>query len=628
MAEKIASLYAEIYADTSKLEDGLGKTKSSLKDTDKSSKLLQDTFKTLKKTAGVMTGAVVAAGIAIKKGFDFTRAGAQVIQTEKAFSSMMSTIGVGTDVLKEWRSAVNGTISDMDLMTGFQTLAAGMSRELTQSFADNNAELLKISKAASALNPQLGDTAYMYESITRGIKRQSPLILDNLGIVVKVGEANEEMAKKLGKSVEELTAEEKQMGLLNAVLKSGDRLVTQLGGSVEAATDPYDRFTTAMKNNTDAIKRNAAEGKFIPNVLSNMADLADRGTSRLDLLNEAYNNGKISLREYEQESKRVAQTGKMTIRREEELTAAVEESRNELKLAALDAGYYSDMLEMAGKATGNLASTSEVALATVSDKYEAMASMMGQFSDTTDDLNEKQEDLTDLLTLQADQGYGYFDGQWLSASALKDKIVETQDEIDTLKSKMSSFANQAVLDMAWAAAAADGIITPKEFQDWVDLGVAVDEFSTEAADTLTEEFDRAFGVWQNIAFPDKFTNVFVKFHNMGGGYAPADTVSNVTINPGARGGSINLNPNAQTQALGGFYQTSSPTDFRTSETGQPETAIFVPNGKSIYDVASPSQISKVMPDGGGMGDTNNYYFNAVLQPDQIMQTIEQLKVLA
>ena len=99
----------------------------------------------------------------------------------------------------------------------------------------------------------------MYESIATGIKRGSPLILDNLGIVVKVGEANEIYAATLGKTVEELTAAEKQMALLNATVLAGDRLIEQAGGTVESATDSWSRLRVEIKNATDATKAQAAE---------------------------------------------------------------------------------------------------------------------------------------------------------------------------------------------------------------------------------------------------------------------------------------------------------------------------------------------------------------------------------
>mgnify|MGYP000870060935 CR=1 FL=1 len=209
------------------------------------------TFKSFASTLATVAAVAVAAGVAAKKAFDWSREGAAVIQTEKGFASMLATIGEGPEILNKWRDAVDGTISDLDIMSGYLTTTAGLSENVTRSFTDNNVALLQIAKAAATLNPQLGDTAYMYQSITLGLKRLQPKIIDNLGLQVKVSEANEKLAKTLGKSADQLTAEEQQMALLNATLEAGDRLITQLGGSVESATDPWDRFTTAIKNNTD-----------------------------------------------------------------------------------------------------------------------------------------------------------------------------------------------------------------------------------------------------------------------------------------------------------------------------------------------------------------------------------------
>lgn len=244
-------------------------------------------------------------GQVIQAAFDYTYAGAQVVQTKKAFASLMDTIDVGTDVLDDWRESVGGTVSDMELMTGFQTLAAGTSKELTKAFSDNNAALLEISKAASALNPHLGDTAFMYESITRGIKRNSPFILDNLGIVVKVGEAHEKLAAELGKTVDELTAEEKQMALLNDVLDKGDILVNQLGGSVESAVDPWDKFTAAVKNAKDEMAEAHIQSGLLGDALVFVADALDDGRkgaseykNNMELLTWAVDNAVISQEDF------------------------------------------------------------------------------------------------------------------------------------------------------------------------------------------------------------------------------------------------------------------------------------------------------------------------------------------
>jgi hypothetical protein len=145
-------------------------------------------------------------------------------------------------------------------MQGVLKLTAGTSDELGSALAGAAPKLLEIAKASNKLNPALGDTAFLYDSISTGIKRASPLILDNLGIVVKVGEANKTYADQLGKTVAALTAEEKQMALLNATIAAGDTLISQVGGNVDSATDSYAQLEVGIANVTNELKILAAEG--------------------------------------------------------------------------------------------------------------------------------------------------------------------------------------------------------------------------------------------------------------------------------------------------------------------------------------------------------------------------------
>ena len=60
---------------------------------------------------------------------------------------------------------------------------------------------------------------YMLDSFARGVARQSPLILDNLGIQISLKEVYDEYAASVGKSTEELTKHDRMVAVLNASLK-------------------------------------------------------------------------------------------------------------------------------------------------------------------------------------------------------------------------------------------------------------------------------------------------------------------------------------------------------------------------------------------------------------------------
>jgi hypothetical protein len=202
--------------------------------------------------------AAAAAAVALKKIYDAGKQGAAIAQTTESFERL----GVS---IEEMRKASLGTIDDMTLMSSTLTLTAGASNALQNHLLDNAPQLLQIAKAANKLNPALGDTASQYESLALGIKRASPMILDNLGLTIKVGQANEDYADSIGKLVGDLTAEEKQIALLNATIRAGDRLIEQAGGNVESMGDSYAQLETNIKNVTDELKVQVADaiGPFI-----------------------------------------------------------------------------------------------------------------------------------------------------------------------------------------------------------------------------------------------------------------------------------------------------------------------------------------------------------------------------
>lgn len=109
--------------------------------------------------------------------------------------------------------------------------------------AEKIAELLEIARASAIVTGQTVSQAF--EDIAVGIGRTSPLILDNLGIVVKIGDANETFAKQLGKTVDQMTAQEKKTALLNAVLKVGTKQVEAFGEAHSKTAEAISQATAA-----------------------------------------------------------------------------------------------------------------------------------------------------------------------------------------------------------------------------------------------------------------------------------------------------------------------------------------------------------------------------------------------
>lgn len=207
--------------------------------------------------AGLAAG-LVAIGAALYKLYPVAKEGAGMAQLTMSFESLNRNILKTPNLIDDMGDAAKGTITDIAAMEGFLTLTAGATESASRKFAQAAPQLMEIAKAANKLNPTLGDTNYMFNSLARGIKRSETRLLDNLGLNIKVASANTEYAKAIGKTVIQLTAEDKQMALLNETLRVGAELINQVGGNTDSLTDRFDRMTVAWGNFVNAWKMNLA----------------------------------------------------------------------------------------------------------------------------------------------------------------------------------------------------------------------------------------------------------------------------------------------------------------------------------------------------------------------------------
>ncbi len=254
-----------------------------------------------------------------QQAFEIGRTGEQVRQTSASFDTLTASVGVSNGLLDELKIASRGTVDDMTLMSATSTLLAGTQGALATALASATPELMSMAKAAQKLNPSLGDTTYMYESLALGIKRASPMILDNLGITVKLSEAYEKYAQSIGKSADELTAEEQKIALLNGVLAQGNILMEQAGGTNVSYTDSIDRMNVSLKNASDSIKAQLAPA------LSDAANAVYYMLEGQNLVNDALNKhaqsaavSATSWSEYVTESKRAAEAAGYFVKVEED----------------------------------------------------------------------------------------------------------------------------------------------------------------------------------------------------------------------------------------------------------------------------------------------------------------------
>jgi len=214
-------------------EKGAAKTKAGLKGVD-------NQFVSMAKNA-------IAAGVAmgaIHKGVELTKLAADAVNVEKAFRNLSKE---PDKMLQAMKKAVGGTIAEFELMKQFNQAA------LLGLPLDRFDEMISIARGAAVATGQSMD--FMLNSIVTGIGRQSKLMIDNLGILVSVEDANNKYAASLRKTSSQLTDLEKKTAFANAVLDAGAKNLENMGGAAEGAFDGVNALTVLVKDTTiDAFK--------------------------------------------------------------------------------------------------------------------------------------------------------------------------------------------------------------------------------------------------------------------------------------------------------------------------------------------------------------------------------------
>ena len=245
---------------------------------------VQGSARGLDKLGGIMSGgglgmlfgatAGVAGALAIgKMAWNMGELGAQSLTTKTSFESLMRSVGQSTQLLDQLKSAAGGTVTEMKLMQLTNTALAGSTGALSTEMAGALPKLLEAGRAAALLNPSLGDAEFMFQSLITGIKRGSPMLIDNTGITLKLGEATEAYAASMGKSSEELTSQERSIAILRATLTGADTLIQQAGGNLNSMTSDIQSATVAVEELKTAFGELAAPA--VAGIAGPFADVLD-----------------------------------------------------------------------------------------------------------------------------------------------------------------------------------------------------------------------------------------------------------------------------------------------------------------------------------------------------------------
>lgn len=209
----------------------------------------------IKKFAGPASLALAAIGAA-KAVAAFGKESEEIARKSQRLELATDALGkrynINADVIVEAIQRASGhTISRMGAMEA-------ANKALLFGIAGSEEELARLSEIAVTLGRAMGQNATKsMDDLTVALARQSPMILDNLGISLKLTDAYDIYAAQLGKTASQLTEAEKQQAFLNAALIEGEKRVAQLGGVQSDWEAASERATAA----TEDLK--AAVGEFL-----------------------------------------------------------------------------------------------------------------------------------------------------------------------------------------------------------------------------------------------------------------------------------------------------------------------------------------------------------------------------
>lgn len=224
--------------------------------------------------------AATATIAALKGALDLTVAGENVNRVERGFQNLARQAGQSGDaILSALRKASGGEISDLNLeLATDKGLLLGVANT-AQQFAD----IMEVARDRAA---KMGiTTTQAYDDITTGIGRESPRILDNLGIIVDADAAHKAYAQSIGKTVEQLSKAERIEALRNAVIAQGKSGIDAATTAANDQANGFSRLSASWDNIKNKAGAAAAQGiePFVTSLsgLINASDGSAEGTRAL-----------------------------------------------------------------------------------------------------------------------------------------------------------------------------------------------------------------------------------------------------------------------------------------------------------------------------------------------------------
>lgn len=218
---------------------GADKFKREFQDADrtasKSSKSIKNSMQNIARAAAAYLSIQTARSIGVAV-LELTKLSDNFRVVQRSSQRLAQSIGQDSNkILQAVRRGVGGAVSDLDILKQVnQAILLGIPVTARQ--------METMAVTATRLGRAVGrDAASALGDLVTGIGRMSPLILDNLGITIKL----EEAYKGLG---ENATDAEKKIAFFNAVMEKANTASATLGEQIPTVGEKLDQTAAKLKN--------------------------------------------------------------------------------------------------------------------------------------------------------------------------------------------------------------------------------------------------------------------------------------------------------------------------------------------------------------------------------------------
>ena len=162
---------------------------------------------------------------------------------------LVNAFNRSTISIEDLRTSARGAISDLELMRNANLALAGTRGELRTAFEQAIPQFLALASQQALDTGQ--DFEFLFDSLIRGSKRGSALIIDNTGLLVSITDANERYAESLGVTTAQLSSSQQSIALINEILLVGAEGLALAANAQESNAIKLARISARVTNTLD-----------------------------------------------------------------------------------------------------------------------------------------------------------------------------------------------------------------------------------------------------------------------------------------------------------------------------------------------------------------------------------------